>query len=103
MTTKTPIYTVENVKTFTGREELGWECSLYKDGQRLGTVLDDAHGGNLMFSISRTEIETLEAYCKTLPIRPWGIDGDKVDPEGCVVDREIFVSDLVAYFIKTRI
>ncbi len=98
----TPIYTVKNVKTFTGREGLGWECSLYKDGQRLGTVLDDAHGGNLMFSIDRAEEKALEDYCKTLPKRPWGFDGDDLDPEGCDVSGEIFVSDLVGDFLENR-
>ena len=58
-TTKAPIYTVKNVKTFTGMEGLGWECSLYKDGKRLGTVLDDAHGGMLIFHIDKAEEKIL--------------------------------------------
>ena len=48
-------YSVKGVKTFRGMEGTGWECSLYKDGKKIGTVLDDAHGGPLMFYIPQKE------------------------------------------------
>ena len=36
MNTTETIYTVKNVKNFQGREGDGFECSLYKDGKRIG-------------------------------------------------------------------
>ena len=41
-----PEYTVKNVKSFRGREGYGFNCTLYRDGKRVATVDDAAHGGD---------------------------------------------------------
>ena len=66
--TKNP-YTVKGVKSFMGREGHGYECSVYKDGKRLGTVTDVANGGGMLqMNLKTREDEAeLEAYCKALP------------------------------------
>lgn len=43
-------YEVKNVKSFTGREGYGYECSLYCDGKKVAKVLDEANGGECYFS-----------------------------------------------------
>jgi len=100
--TETPIYEVKNVKTFTGREGHGWSCSLYANGKRLGDVTDTASGGPVNFYIEKGELVLLGMHCALLPKRPWGFEGDDLDPEGCKVDPDIFVSDLVGDFIENK-
>ena len=95
-------YSVKGVKTFRGMEGTGWECSLYKDGKKIGTVLDDAHGGPLMFYIPQNEHKILDDHCKTLPKQPWGFEAEGLDPEGCSVDADIFIGNIVADFIENR-
>lgn len=90
-------YSVKNVKTFTGNEGAGFECSLYKDGKRLGTVMDPATGGQSNFFISREEGKLLDAYCETLPRIPW-----EINSEGCKVDKDFFVGNLVASFLEEK-
>jgi len=61
------VYSVKNIKSFTGREGLGFECTLYKDGKKIGTVTDTANGGEVDFYLDKGEEDKLRAYCKTLP------------------------------------
>jgi hypothetical protein len=42
--------TVKNVKTFTGREGIGFNCDLYLDGKQIAQVLNDAGGGMFYYS-----------------------------------------------------
>ncbi len=92
--TDAPVYSVKGVKSFQGREGLGFECSLYKDGKRLGTVTDVANGGGqLQMNLKTREQETeLEDYCKTLPQLSYMNDGKEkfFDSDPC-----IFVGGLV--------
>ena len=86
--TKNP-YAVKAVKSFMGREGYGYECSLYKDGKRIGTVTDVADGGGMLQCyLNDGEEEKLEAYCDTLP--PEKYESFTVDIDPC-----IFVSGLV--------
>jgi len=65
--TKNP-YAVKNVKSFQAREGMGFECSLYKDGKRIGTVTDVCNGGGvLQMYLNDGEEDALYEYCKTLP------------------------------------
>ena len=59
-----PEYTVKNVKSFQGLEGQGFECSLYKDGKKIGTCTDTASGGEIDYYID--EEEFLE-HIKGLP------------------------------------
>jgi len=56
-------YSVKNIKTFTGREGHGFECSLYRDGKSIGKVVDVANGGSINFYLDKEEIERLDKYC----------------------------------------
>ncbi len=87
--TDEPEYSVKNVKSFMGMEGLGYECSLYLDGKKIGTVTDTANGGIADFYLEKGEKEKLDNYCKTLP------KNEEYDIE---VDCDIFLSELVDNF-----
>lgn len=42
-------YTVKGVKSFEGMEGLGFNATLYREGRKVATVIDDASGGEVMF------------------------------------------------------
>jgi len=68
-----PEYTVKNVKTFRGMEGIGFNASLYRDGKRVATVDDSAHGGCydwhwLDFKMPRVKI-TVKNYKGKLRVR----------------------------------
>ena len=46
-TVKPADYSVKNVKSLRGREGIGFNSSLYRDGKRVATVDDPANGGPL--------------------------------------------------------
>lgn len=93
------IYTVKNVKSFQGREGNGYECSLYKDGKKIGTVTDTASGGMTDFYLDKGEKEILDAHCLTLP--KWGSEfGDGEDKYD--TDCDIFIGNIVSEFEQTR-
>lgn len=61
-------YTVKNVKIFMGREGYGFSCTLYKNGERIGTVTDTADGGPADLYLNSRELEQeLRDYVDTLP------------------------------------
>jgi len=87
-------YSVKGVKSFQGMEGLGFECSLYKDGKRIGTVTDVCDGGGyLQCNLKEGEEEALEAYCKTLPSETSEEYDITIDIDPC-----IFMSRLVDEF-----
>lgn len=62
-------YTVKNVKTFRGREGMGTNCSLYRDGKKIALVDDPATGAlywNFHFVTEdrRQQKEDLEEFAK---------------------------------------
>jgi len=84
------MYTVKNVKSFQGREGYGFECSLYRDGKRIGTVTETASGGMVDFYLDKGEEKILDDFCKTLP--KWGSEfGDREYD----TDKDIFITNLV--------
>ncbi len=90
-------YTVKNVKSFQGREGYGFECSLYKDGKKIGTVTDTAGGGMTDFYLNKGEKEILDTHCKTLP--KWGSEyGSKEYDTDC----DIFLNSLVNDFEQQK-
>lgn len=104
--TKNP-YTIKAVKSFMGREGYGFECSLYKDGKRIGTVTDTAHGGIADFYLDDGEKEKLDAYCETIPKEPWSgfltkEDFNKLYPDGFPTDCDALLSQMVDAFEKTK-
>lgn len=97
------VYTVKNVKTFRGMEGQGFECSLYKDGKKIGTVTDDAQGGPYRFFLKKGEEEILQAHAKTLPKLPWGFTPHPpLDPDGMTQDADIVVNNLVEDFLEEK-
>ncbi len=103
------IYTVKNVKNFQGREGYGFECSLYKDGKKIGTVTDTANGGMIDFYLNKGEKEILDTYCKTIPNEPYeqGISitekqFNQIYPHGRPTDCDIFLYNLVDGFEKMK-
>jgi len=102
-------YTVKNLKSFQVREGYGFECSLYKDGKRIGTVTDTAHGGMIDFYLDKGEEKILDDYCDALPKEQWGNDDcipkaqfDKFYPKGRAIDKDLFVANLVDKFEKNK-
>jgi hypothetical protein len=95
-------YAVKAVKSFTGREGYGFECSLYKNGKRIGTVTDTASGGMIDFYLDKGEEEILDKYCASLPKKQWSEDTmltkeqwDKFWKDGKKIDKDDFVTSLV--------
>jgi hypothetical protein len=101
--TDTPVYSVKNVKSFMGREGRGFECSLYKDGKRIGTITDTAHGGMVDFYLDDGELEKLQAHCKSLPKVKWNMpELDDREPDGHHVSDESFVCNMVDKFEQLK-
>jgi len=91
-----PEYSVKGVKSFMGQEGLGYECTLYKDGKRIGTVTDTCDGGEMLQMYLKGDGEkALEAYCLTLPKNTFTSDGKE---HSYHIDPCIFVGRLVDKF-----
>ena len=99
-------YSVKNVKSFQGREGNGYECTLYLDGKKIGTVTDVADGGGYaQFYISRKDIEKLDAHCKSLPRIYYGDNEQSTSltkeqyeefwKDGQEITKDTFLSSLV--------
>jgi hypothetical protein len=71
------VYSVRNVKTFTGMEGPGFNATLCRDGKPVAMVIDDASGGCFDFQwLVPGEAAHLEAICKQMP--PSEFDGMSV-------------------------
>ena len=93
------MYTVKGVKGFRGREGHGFECSLYSDGRKIGTVTDTANGGEINFYLNKSEKEMLDAYCEALPLEPCTEEFMKKDyPDGYPVSADTLLCRLVDMF-----
>lgn len=91
-----PKYEVKNVKGFTGMEGYGYECTLYKDGAKIGTVTDPAEGGEPHFFLNKGEKELLDQFCKTLPKEACDFEElKKKYPDGMEVDASQYIARLV--------
>ena len=92
-------YSVKAVKSFQGREGYGFECTLYLDGKKIGTVTDTAGGGMVDFYLDKGEEKKLDDFCLTLP--KWGSefgDGKKEYD----TDKDIYVTELVNRFEQDK-
>ena len=103
------IYAVKNVRSFQGREGLGFTCSLYRDGKRIGTVTDAANGGMIDFYLHDGEKEKLDKFCKDnfepeihkIPTEPPIWDQKytgETENVPIAIDVDMFVSHLVDEF-----
>lgn len=59
-------YEVKNLKTFNGRDGGGFECSLYKDGKRIGTVFNGGCGAGNYYDFGKTEPKTEQRLIREL-------------------------------------
>lgn len=99
-------YTVRGIKSFQGREGYGYECSLYRDGKRIGKVVDTAHGGMVDFYLDKGEKEKLDTYCDAIPKKKWDTDDhilseedfNKFYPDGFPTDCDSFLATMVDAF-----
>lgn len=82
-------YTVKNIKTFRGRDGLGVNCSLYKDGKRIGTVDDMANGGQYDYGLINDEWIKLMEHVRTLP--PVEFHGSTLEH----LNPDMFIGDLI--------
>lgn len=57
-------YWIKNIKNFKGQElETLFQCSVYKDGKRIGFFSEDTNGGNAQLDLKNdNEREVLEQY-----------------------------------------
>lgn len=62
-----PIYQIKNLKTFRGVEGNGFNATLYLGQKRLGSIVDDASGGPVIFEISDADKKALDDYAQSLP------------------------------------
>ena len=87
-------YSVKNIKSFMGREGLGFNANLYKGKKKIAFAYDDASGGEVDIDwIDRNEEAELDRFCNTLPVLEF--ENPKVT---LTVDAGLFVSELVERF-----
>ena len=58
-------YTMKGLKTWKGMDGLGWEASLYKDGKKLGLVMDEVSGGEVRVDVSAEAYAELHIYVES--------------------------------------
>ena len=94
-------YEVKSVKSFMGREGHGFNCTLYRNGKKIGECIDDASGGE-MYPIhwvsgvdAREEQRLLNEHIKSLP---------KVQAHGMelTINEGWFVTELVTKWETER-
>ena len=98
-------YSVKNVKSFMGREGYGFNCSLYRDGKKVGSCIDDASGGE-MYGIDwdakvdrKEEQRLLDCHIKGLPKVKSSFGDGKMT---LTIDEGWFVTELVNLFEKEK-
>lgn len=88
-----PVYTVKNIKSFEGREGLGFNASLYRDEKSIGMVIDSGNGGCYDYNrLDKGEYDILMAHVKK-NVPKWYIEWDKSYHEH--YDPDIFIGKLI--------
>jgi hypothetical protein len=98
-------YSVKNVKSFVGMEGYGFNCTLYRNGKKVGICIDDASGGG-MHPIrwdqkvnAKEEQRLLNKHVASLPKVKSDL-GDKTMT--LTIDEGWFVEELVSQYEKER-
>ena len=60
-------FSVKNYKTWTGREGVGAEATLYKDGKKFGWVIDEGNGGEVSLNVTGENFRITTEFLETLP------------------------------------
>lgn len=92
---ETPAYRIKNLKTFRGVEGNGFNATLYLGQKRLGTVIDDASGGPVIFEISDADKKALDDYAQSLPDIVCPFNDHTGKPAVLKNSADLFVSHLV--------
>ena len=88
-------YSVKKVKSFTGREGLGFNADLYRGKKKIAFAYDDASGGDVRIDwIEKGEAKLLEDHVAKLPKVNSGFEG--IAP--LKVDMGWFVTHCVSRF-----
>jgi hypothetical protein len=92
-----PIYSVKNIKSFTGMEGRGYNATLYNGQRKIAGLIDDASGGPLIIRLTdQAEAEILDAYIQTLPDHVCNfLDPETGQPAVIKYSMELFLDDLV--------
>jgi len=94
-------YSVKNVKTFNGREGIGFNATLYKGKTKIAECIDDAHGGETMIRFypeHRNEEQILVEHCKGLPpVKLFGTSDELFD-----ITPDMFIEDLINEYQKQK-
>jgi len=60
-------YTLKNIRTFKGMEGMGgFNATLYRDGIKIGEVINDDSGGPNCYHIPANELKTLTEYAASV-------------------------------------
>ena len=95
-------YAVKAVKTFMGHDgdpSGSMECTLYKDGKKIGMVVDDSWGGGLQFHLEGNEENLLCDFCKTLPKWTSEFDKEKIEYD---MSADVYINSLVSKFLENK-
>ncbi len=70
------MYTVKGIKSFQGEEGYGFNATLYRDGKKVATVSDYAHGGPLDIRFTNEDEEVkLQEHVRALPVETFEHEG----------------------------
>lgn len=86
-------YSVKKVKSFMGREGLGYNCDLYRGSKKIGFCMDDAGGGGMypIEWVDKSEEKLFNDHVASLPkVKSHGMD--------LTIDQGWFVEELVNEF-----
>ncbi|MBU2760298.1 hypothetical protein [Acidithiobacillus sulfurivorans] len=93
---KDPAYQIKNLKAFRGMEGNGFNAVLYLGTKRLGTIIDDASGGPLIYDMPEEDRKALYAYAQSLPdvVCPFN-DPATGKPAVLPSNAFLFINDLI--------
>ena len=61
------VFSVKGFRTWRGREGVGAQATVYKDGKRIGWVTDEGNGGEVSFDAINKSFWDVQAILDTLP------------------------------------
>ena len=90
-------WSVKNVKFFAGHDADQMSCSLYMDGKRVATVLDDSWGGGFQCNWIKTDMtKDFECFAKCITVE------SKYFDDGTTYNGDIVVDVLVNHFEEVK-
>ena len=95
-------YTIANLKTWQGNEGEAFQCSLIKDGKKIGTVTDDGWGGCYQYRMSQVEEEAFSAFAKSQPSIPLFGDMAEFAGDSIEMDSDILMDELVSQYQQDK-